>query len=151
MNGIPLRKAVIGVGIAGLIVAGAGLVSARTPSTFDMLSPGDNEILASTPELHSAVEMLQMYAVLDKTEFNSIVGQCVRVAKYSAQPGVGNVRLLDDAAARVKSHLRRLRERVQAQSSNNKQVLDEFDEVSSSLNDACESQSFNVHQRLSSF
>jgi hypothetical protein len=153
MNRIPLRKAAIGVGFAGMLLFGANLAASRRSRTeFKVLTPPENANLVSVPELHSALERLQVYSVLDTKTFNYLLVQCSILAYHSAQPpNVANVRSVDNASIRINTYLRTLRERVKGQSTNHDKVMEEFDEVASAVKEACESQSFNIHQRLHSF
>ena len=152
MNGIPLGKAVIGVGVAGLLLFGATLAGRREPSTFDTLTKPENDILAASPELHAAAERLHAYTVLDGPLVDAIVVECVQLAHLSSKPATHrSARNVDNSIRNITSRMGRLRKRVQGQSANNAQVLKEFDEVSDSLGGVCESQSFNMHQRISSF
>lgn len=147
-----LRKGVIGIGVTGILMAGAGIISSnRTLPTFDMLDAHENEVLASSPDLHSAVQAMSIYAPLDRHGFNTIVGQCVRIAKYAAQPSSRNTHRVDAAGLRVTSRIRKIRRRVAEQSVNVSEILSEFDETASTLKEAIESHSFNMHQQMSSF
>lgn len=147
-----MRNTVISIGAAGLLVVGAHLVSGRKSAPFEALTAPENEILATSPELHAGAERLQHYAVLDKALVDGIVLQCVHLARHATQPPtLGNVRNVDNTSLRIAIRLRALRTRVRGQSANHSEVVREFDEVAQALKDACESQSFNMHQRLSSF
>jgi hypothetical protein len=144
------RKAAIGVGFAGALVCGASLMSRRRHHTpLDALTKEQNEALQSVPDLCSGATRLQEYAHLDRPLVDMILTQCAHLVEFTKQPPtLRNVRNVDNTILRIKARLRQLRARVLEHSS---AVVPEFEEVSDALKEACESQSFNIHQRLSSF
>ena len=150
MNSAVIRKAAIGVGFAGALVCGASLVSRRRHHTpLDALTTEQNEALKSVPDLYSCAERLQEYAHLDKPLVDMILTQCAHLAGFTKQqPNLRNVRNVDNTILRIQSRLRQLRKRVREHSSD---AVAEFEDVSDSFKEVCESQSFNMHQRLSSF
>jgi hypothetical protein len=143
----------VGLGTAGvgggMLLAGnlfRAHASSQAPR-FEQLSSTENAHLASDSVLHVALCRLESYASREPSVHTSLLKNVAEVmASLPTAPTTGTVRHAEQKVQMVKRCVGVLRKTTSTRSSNNVEVMEEFEELARTVLDACDDRLFNLHQ-----
>jgi hypothetical protein len=144
-------KIAIGAGaVGGVVVLGTTLgraphVSKQVPS-FSQLSDVANAQLAADRVLHVALCRLESYASGDTSAYDKLMRSIAEVVGVSNTPTTEMLRRAEKNAHVVKRCIKLLRDATLKRTSNNVEVMEDFDELATVVLSAADDKLFNLHQ-----
>lgn len=139
-------KMAMGVGVVGaLVMVGTSFRSTRQTPAFAQLTKLENAAVSQDPVLHVALGRMEVYGTGDEDAHGALmraVGSVMSiVTATTAHLRRAEMDLLD-----VKRSISKLRAATLSRTANNRDVMEEFEEVAQMVQNACADKVFNLHQ-----